>query len=88
MYIAVFQSMSIVNKVKRYLAQRGEAFEMIHSPACISKGGCSFSLRFEEREMEILINALRELGINAVEIFREVIADGVKNYDIWQDARR
>lgn len=86
MYIAVFQSMNLVYKFKRYLAQKGEELELLHTPAGVSKGGCSFSLRFEEGKIGVVFAALKETGIENVEMFLEVVNGGIKSYEIFEIA--
>ena len=69
--LAVFLSVHLVNRMKSRLNQGGEYVGMLRAPHCISAGGCSFALRFEESKLQVVKEAAQELGIDINGVYKE-----------------
>ena len=60
--IALFPSVTTANRIRSFLAREGCYVDVIQTPKRLSKGGCSYSLRFAERQLENVRRAAAELG--------------------------
>ena len=69
--LAVFSSVNVVNRMKSQLNRGGEYFGMLRAPHCISAGGCSFALRFEESKLTLVKQAAQELDIVINGVYKE-----------------
>ena len=54
---------------------------VVHTPVCISKGGCSYSVKFDEACMKILKLCLDKRRIKLRGIYKEILKEGEYMYD-------
>ena len=78
--LAVYSSMTLANRVKTYVKQPGEYVNIIHTPKILSKGGCSYSLRFKCHKLQAVKNISENLGIKIKGVYKETYKDNEKIY--------
>ncbi len=61
--MAVYASLSQVQRIKRRLLESGRYVDMIRTPTCLAVSGCSFALTFEREVLSEVERVSRELGI-------------------------
>ena len=79
-YLAIYSSVTLANRVKRQMAAKGDRVNVIHTPKSISKGGCSYALRFKKNRLPIVIQISQEFGIKIKSIYKESVMNGQKVY--------
>lgn len=68
--LAVLQSGNYVYSLCRLLEKRGYVFEVINLPCQLSKGGCSYCLKFPESYREIVIEGAKDNKTPVMEMYR------------------
>ncbi|NLM49778.1 MAG: DUF3343 domain-containing protein [Clostridiaceae bacterium] len=79
--IAIFSSLTTVNRIKRYFQSHGEVVTILQTPKELSKGGCTYSIRLQERQLRLLRQAAEELGVKIKGIYRETQQGGKRVYE-------
>ncbi len=80
-YLAKYSSMTLASRVKKRVNRDGSYVGVIHTPKCISKGGCTYSLRFKKNKLNEVENVSHELGIKIKGLFKEIKENGEKRYE-------
>ncbi len=78
MLITIGSITSATRAVKTIQAKTGIKGQVVHTPSEINKGGCSYSIRYNDNLEEQLRNVVKENHIPAKKWYKE--ASG--NYDI------
>lgn len=55
--------------------------KIVHTPALISSGGCSYSVSIEESCLPVLTKAALKSKIKIKGIYKEVLKEGESSYD-------
>jgi len=80
-YLVVYSSVTLANRVKKLLSKQGEYGAVIHSPRCISHGGCSYSLKTKKHSLELVKEISNDIGITIRGIYEESIKNSSKTYE-------
>ncbi|MCG8502949.1 MAG: DUF3343 domain-containing protein [Firmicutes bacterium] len=79
-YLVIYSSITLANRVKRRVAKDGSYVGIIHTPKCISKGGCSYAIRCKKHKLADVKKVSAALKITIRGIYREINEDGNKVY--------
>ena len=80
-YLAIYSSVTLATRVQIPLGYVGENVGMLHTPISISKGGCSYALRFKKNKLPIVKKVSEQLGIKIKGIYKEIGNDCYKAYE-------
>ncbi len=69
---AAIGSITSATRLSRKLSQAGINASILHTPAAVNKGGCSYSVRVRERERGALMAAAESLGIKIRSMYNDV----------------
>lgn len=70
-------SITTAERLTRALSRSaGVRARVIHTPAEIKKGGCSYAVKFSEENEGAVRRAVREYGINVRKYYRESYSGG------------
>lgn len=58
----------------------GYPAEVVHTPAAINRGGCSYSVRYPEKNAEAARALIRQNRIPARKYYSEQVVDGKREY--------
>lgn len=58
----------------------GARARVIHAPADIKKGGCSYAVRFDEADADTVRETVRQYGLPVRKYYRESISHGKYQY--------
>ena len=79
-YLAVYSSVTLANRVKQYMSQYREYAKVIHAPKHLTKGGCSYALRFKKDKLSVITQISEHLGIKIKGLYKESIENNKKVY--------
>lgn len=84
MYYVVFNSITLATRVRNYFRYTNSKTRLVHTPAEISKGGCSYSIVVEKPLVAEVIKIAKEYGIKVLGVFNETEDSyvGVTSYDL------
>ena len=80
-YLCIYSSVTLATRVRKQLSKDGEYVGMLHTPKAISKGGCSYALRFKKNKLAAAKKVSEQLGIKIKGIYREVLEDDCRYYE-------
>lgn len=69
MYYVKFNSITLATRMKNHFTYSGRRVKMVHSPAEITKGGCSYSLVIDPSLLDELLSAARDYGISVKGVY-------------------
>ena len=69
--IVILSSAISAGRLKKHLASEGIPSELIQTPAALSKGGCSYSLKFSEMYTKNVSHGISILHITSKGIYKE-----------------
>lgn len=78
--LATVASMTSANRLKRCAGEEGIFASVIQTPHSLTKEGCGYSLRFDDRYMNAIKKCAAGLNIKVRAFFYENIIDGEKIY--------
>lgn len=84
--LAVFSSLNQVALIRRKLYRDGIYLEMTRAPQCLSYTGCSFALRCNPEQLEVVRQACRGANIALGGAFQEKVVDGTSHYEALPDS--
>lgn len=78
--IFVFNSVTAAKRVEKTIGKYGVLSNVIHTPKCLGRGGCSHSVRFDERNVDVVKKVIlaSEIGISGA--YREIYYNGTCSY--------
>ena len=80
--IIVLGSVNIAAKLFKHVQRSGcLKCELIKTPAVISGGGCSYSIKAEEKFLKMIENEALKRKIKIKDIYREISEEGVYKYE-------
>ncbi|WHH58252.1 putative Se/S carrier-like protein [Petroclostridium sp. X23] len=79
-YLAIYSSVTLANRVKRNMPRDGEYVGVVHTPRSITKGGCSYALRFKQHKLSKVKQVSEEYGIKIKALYKESMSNGQKVY--------
>ncbi len=80
MYI-VTGSITTATRLARILEKTaGIPADVVHTPSAIKSGGCSYSVRINDRALQIVRTVIEQYKINIKSIYTEVLSDGEREY--------
>ena len=79
-YLAIYSSVTLANRVKKYMPQDGDYIGIVHTPRSISMGGCSYALKFKKHKLPVIKQVSQYLGIKIKALYKESVVNGVKSY--------
>ncbi|MGM9550744.1 MAG: putative Se/S carrier-like protein [Clostridia bacterium] len=70
--LATVASINSANRIRQYVSSKHNIqTKIIQTPSSLTKEGCGYSLRFEDKHKSIVSRAAKELNINIRSFFRE-----------------
>ena len=78
--IFVFSSVTAAKRVEKTIAKYGVLSQVIHTPKVIGKGGCSHSVRFKDRDYELVEKIIAKSEINPIGAYYEIFSNGACVY--------
>ena len=69
--LATVPSRTSASRLKKSLTAAGVKCNIIQTPSVLTKEGCGYSLRFDERDRAAVIRSARELRINIRAFYAE-----------------
>ena len=81
-YIAVFSSITLANKLKKYFQYDGSFMALMHAPTSIPMNGCAYCLRFREEKLNDVMEAANRFDIPIKAIYREMPNHAYQEYRI------
>ncbi len=70
--LATVASINSANRLKKYLFDKySVSVRIIQTPSSLTKDGCGYSLRLNDREKNLVASAAGELRINIRSFFKE-----------------
>jgi hypothetical protein len=81
-YMAVYSSVTVATRVKKNLRKDGAYVGVVHTPKTLTKGGCSYALKFKPAKLSEVKDISRDLGIAIKDIYKEDIENGEKIYTL------
>lgn len=82
MYIVVGSVTTAVRLGKLVEKLSGYPSEVLHTPTKINQGGCSYSVRTDDRALELVKTIVKEYGINIKKIYTEEFIGGERVYRV------
>lgn len=80
--LAVVGSVTVASRLFKDMERKGCInARVVHTPICISKGGCSYSVKFNEECMKLLKGCLDNRGIKLRGIYKEILKEGEYIYE-------
>ncbi len=80
-YLAVFSSITLARRIKNQAVREGSYMGIINTPKCISKGGCTYALRFKKSKLSEVKQIAQEFDIRIKGIYKEIIQEDKKVYE-------
>ena len=71
MYVLVGSVTTAVRLSKLMEKLSGYPSEVVHTPSSLNKGGCSYSVRSDDRAVELVKGIVKEYSINIKKIYIE-----------------
>ena len=78
--IFVFNSVTAAKRVEKTIAKYGVLSKVIHTPKGLGRGGCSHSVRFDERNVDIVKKVILASEIDILGAYREIYYNGTCSY--------
>lgn len=79
--LATVGSVTTAARLEKLLRKtKGINSTVIHTPASINGGGCSYSLTTDINNLPLLKATLEETGIQIRKLYKEELVDGEKKY--------
>ena len=72
--IFVFSSVTAAKRVEKTIAKFGVLSQIIHTPKSLGKGGCSHSVRFKQKDFEIVKRIIANSEITPIGAYYEVVS--------------
>lgn len=79
-YLAVYSSVTLANRVKKQVTKDGSYVGLVYTPKCLSKGGCSYALRFGKGKLSEIKSVSQKLDVKIKGIYKEINVNGNKEY--------
>lgn len=80
--IAVVGSVSTASGLLKEMERMGCInCRIVHTPVCISNGGCSYSVKLDEACMKVLRTCVDKRKIKLRGIYKEILKEGEYVYD-------
>lgn len=74
-------SITTASRLSRILEiNTGQPAEVVHTPAAINKGGCSYSVRFPEQYIDRARELMREYRVPVRKFYSENATEGKREY--------
>lgn len=74
-------SITTATRFSRIIERKiGVPSEVMHTPSSIRKGGCSYSVRFDERYYERIRDIVKEYSVPVRRYYSEQMVDGRRVY--------
>ncbi len=81
MYVLV-GSITTAMRLKRLLEQTASIpAEVVHTPSALHNGGCSYSVRLDNRHLDAVKYTASDYGVNIRKIFLEDTVRGERKYN-------
>ena len=78
----VIGSVTQASRLIRELYKSGiKKASVVNTPAAISNGGCSYSIKSDESETELIYTAARRKNIRIKEVYREIVSGEEYKYE-------
>ena len=75
--LATVASVNSANRIRQYiLSNNSISARVIQTPSSLTKEGCGYSLRFDDKHKASVAKAAKELKINIRSFFKEVNENG------------
>lgn len=81
MYVITGSITSASRLAKIIEALSGYPADVVHTPASIREGGCSYSVRCDDRALSIINDAAKDNGISIKKIYSENYKDGERVFN-------
>ena len=82
MYIIfVFSSVTAAKRVEKTIAKHGVLSQIIHTPKSLGKGGCSHSVRFNKKDLDVVTKVITNSDISLLGAYYEMITNGRAIYN-------
>lgn len=80
-YIAAdIGSVTSAARLSRLIRAKGADSAVLQTPSQLLRGGCAYSVRVAENELDTLLEASKESGIKIRKLFREEVYGKEKKY--------
>lgn len=80
--LAVVGSVTVASALLKEMERNGCInCRVVHTPVCISGGGCSYSVKFDEACMKLLKPCIQRRRIKLRGIYKEILKEGEYIYD-------
>ncbi len=74
-------SITTASRLSRILEQNtGQPAEVVHTPAAVNKGGCSYSVRFPEQHIKSARELILKYKVPARKFYSENMSEGKREY--------
>ena len=82
--LATVASVTSANRLKKCVSEKGISSSVAQTPHILTKEGCGYSLRFDDRYLNEIESCARTLNIKIRGYFKEDNANGKINYIKFQ----
>ena len=82
MYIVVGSVTTAVRLGKLIEKLSGYPAEVVHTPSKLNKGGCSYSVKSDDRAVGLVKSIAKEYGVNIKKIYTEEIIGGERVFRV------
>lgn len=80
-YLVVYSSITLARRVKKQITKDGSSASVIHTPKCISKGGCSYSVRIKKNKLPEIKEISSDFDIQIMGVYKESKVKDEKVYE-------
>ncbi|MDR0405572.1 MAG: DUF3343 domain-containing protein [Clostridiales bacterium] len=70
-YLIVYSSVTFANRIKNHFQNDGDYIVVLHTPAGLSEGGCSYSVKVKPAKVGQVLRASGEYGFKIKGVFRQ-----------------
>ncbi len=75
-------SITTATRLVRIIEQNsGFPAEVIHTPASLNKGGCSYSVRFKDKYSDTVRKLIKEYSVPVKKLYSETVINGKHVYN-------
>jgi len=70
-YFIVYSSVTYATRIRNYFKNDGSYIGLLHTPAEISPGGCSYSVKVKQHNAQKVVEISRRFGFKIKGIYRQ-----------------
>lgn len=82
MYVITGSSTTAMRLKKAVERTVGYPADVVHTPSALNKGGCSYSVKIDDRAVDEAIKVAKNLGIKIKGLYMEEIVKGERVYHV------